>query len=277
MSKEVLISKNIDLLTRDTDQLAPEETKPTEKPDNPRLGILYFCLSGFIFCLNFMCGKVLYEHHPDLSTTQLLVYRSTISIIMLIIYLNKQIKYIMYNSIDAASVPPLATRVITGNIAIFVNFMAVKFFKLTMVAMVINCAPFVSIFLAGPILGEKITLEGFLSLLFAFAGISLMILGSEGTETRPAYTPNTLAYIALLCNPLCIASGTVAMRAMRKLNDNVVSAYMALLLFVVFLPISLISGENLGLWFSFSIVDWVCIIGISAGTIVSQTLRFMAL
>jgi len=63
----------------------------------------------------------------------------------------------MYDSIDAVSVPPLATRVITGNFAIFVNFMAVKFFKLTMVAMVINCAPLVTLFLAGPVLGEKIT------------------------------------------------------------------------------------------------------------------------
>jgi len=77
---------------------------------------------------------------------------------MLLVYLNKQIKFIMYDSVDAASVPPLATRVITGNFAIFVNFMSVKFFKLTMVAMVINCAPLVTLFLAGPILKEKVTL-----------------------------------------------------------------------------------------------------------------------
>lgn len=64
----------------------------------------------------------------------------------------------MYDSVDAASVTPLATRVITGNFAIFVNFMSVKFFKLTMVAMIINCAPLVTLFLAGPILGEKVTL-----------------------------------------------------------------------------------------------------------------------
>ncbi len=104
-----------------------------------------------------------------------------------------------------------------------------------------------------------------------------MILGGQSADTRPAYTPGIMAYIALLLNPLCISAGNLAMRAMRKLNDNVVSAYMALSLFVVFLPICIISGENLGLWFEFSFVDWVCLIGISAGTIVSQTLRFMAL
>lgn len=76
---------------------------------------------------------------------------------MLTVYLNKQIKYVMYDSVDAASIPPLATRVITGNFAIFVNFMAVKYFKLTMVAMAINCAPLMTLILAGPILKEKIT------------------------------------------------------------------------------------------------------------------------
>lgn len=96
---------------------------------------------------------------------------------MLLVYLNKRIKYIMYDSVDVASVPPLATRVITGNFAIFVNFMSVKFFKLTMVAMVINCAPFVTLFLAGPILGEKVTSGQVISLFVAFGGITLMILG----------------------------------------------------------------------------------------------------
>lgn len=224
-----------------------------------------------------MCGKVLYEHHPDLGATQLLVYRSSISIVILAAYLNVNLKHIMYDTVDAASVPPLATRVLTGNFAIFVNFMAVKYFKLTMVAMVINCAPFVSFFLAGPILGEKITVAQAVSLLIAFGGLTLMIIGGEGGETRPAYTPTLMAYVALLLNPLCIAAGTLAMRSMRRLNDNVVSVYMALSLFVVFLPICLLSGENLGLWFNFSFVDWICIVSISVGTIISQTLRFMAL
>jgi drug/metabolite transporter (DMT)-like permease len=196
---------------------------------------------------------------------------------MLSVYLNKQIKFVMYDSVDAASIPPLATRVITGNVAIFVNFMAVKFFKLTMVAMAINCAPLVTLILAGPILKEKTTVSQVVSLLFAFGGIAFMILGGDDTERRPAYTPHFLAYVALLMNPICISAGNLAMRAMRKLHDNVVSAYMALSLFVVFFPICLLSGDHLGLFMDFSLIDWCCLIGISAGTILAQTFRFMAL
>ena len=175
---------------------------------------------------------------------------------MMAVYLNKQIKYVMYDSVDSASIPPLATRVITGNFAIFVNFMAVKYFKLTMVAMAINCAPLLTLALAGPILKEKTTVGQIVSLLFAFAGIAFMILGGDSEERRPAYVPHFLAYVALLMNPVCISAGNLAMRAMRKLHDNVVSAYMAISLFLVFLPICLLSGDDLTLWTEFSFVDW---------------------
>lgn len=185
--------------------------KQIEKPDNPPLGIFYFCLSGFIFCLNFLCGKVLFEHHPDLGSSQLMVYRSTVSCLILIVMLNKRLKYIMIDSIDRSSVAPLATRTLTGNLSIFVNFMTVQTFNLTTAAMVINCSPFVTLFLAGPILGEKVGLIDILKLVIAFSAIALVILcGREdknaGTDTN-LVAPTLAAYIALVLNPFCISAG----------------------------------------------------------------------
>ncbi len=113
--------------------------------------------------------------------------------------------------------------------------------------MVINCAPFLSLFLAWSILGEKVKIARIVGLLVAFGGLTLMIVGGKAVEHRPAYTPTTLAYVALLLNPFCISAGTLAMRKMRKLNDSVVSIYMAILHFVVFLPICLLSRVNLGI------------------------------
>jgi hypothetical protein len=143
--------------------------------------------------------------------------------------------------------------------------------------MVINSAPLVTMVLAGPILGERPHLKEAIGLLLALGGVCLMILGGEAPEIMPSRVPTFAAYLALICNPLCIAAGNISMRAMRKLHDNVVSTYMALSIFVVFLPICLVSGDNLALWFNFSILDWICLLGISIGTILSQTLRFMAL
>lgn len=96
--------------------------------ENPKLGILYFCLSGSVFCINFMLTKILYENHPELVVTQLLVYRSVIIMLILALYLNKELKSIMIDTVDEESVPPLITRVITGSFVMFVNYMAVRFF-----------------------------------------------------------------------------------------------------------------------------------------------------
>lgn len=58
----------------------------------------------------------------------------------------------MIDEISPDTLPHLAVRIITGNFAIFVNFMSVKYFALTVVAMIINTAPLLTVFLAGPII-----------------------------------------------------------------------------------------------------------------------------
>lgn len=148
----------------------------------------------------------------------------------------------MYDSVDRGSVPPLISRMITGNFGIFIIVMAAKYFTLTMVAMVINCAPFVSLFLAGPILGEKITISQVATVAIAFSGLALMILGGDQEAKRPAYTPTLLIYIAVICQPFFLSATTLAMRAARKLNESVIATYMAISLLVVFLPICISTG-----------------------------------
>jgi drug/metabolite transporter (DMT)-like permease len=74
--------------------------------------------------------------------------------VLLIFWLNKNIKKVMIDDISPDSLPHLAVRIITGNFAIFVNFMSVKYFALTVVAMIINTAPLLTVFLAGPLLKE---------------------------------------------------------------------------------------------------------------------------
>ena len=173
MSKEILLK------TQDGPPGASSLPTPKFRPDNPKLAITYKILSGIVVCINLLCMKVLYEYNPDLGTAQLLVFRSSLSVLLLFSYHNTHLKYILYDSVDRGSVPPLISRMITGNFGIFIVVMAAKYFTLTVVAMVINCAPFVSLFLAGPILGEKITISQVAVVAIAFSGLALMILGGN--------------------------------------------------------------------------------------------------
>lgn len=228
-------------------------------------------------CINLLCMKVLYERHSDMSPACLIVYRSATSVILLFAYHNTNIKHILYDSVDRGSVPPLISRMISGNFGIFIIVMAAKYFPLTVVAMVVNCAPFVSLFLAGPILGEKITVSQLVTVLIAFSGLALMILGGKEEAQRPAYTPTPMIYFAVFCHPFFVSATTLAMRAARKLNESVIATYMSVSLLVVFLPICLATGQDLSVWKRFSVVDWLCLLEVGAGTVTAQTLLFSAL
>ncbi len=111
-----------------------------------------------------------------------MVYRSVVSCILLAIYLNGNLKNVMFDSVAPDSVPGLAVRTLTGNVAIFINFMSVKYFPLTTVAMMINCAPILTLILVGPILDEKVKLKDAICCIAAFLAIGLVILGNESVE-----------------------------------------------------------------------------------------------
>ena len=64
---------------------------------------------------------------------------------------------------------------------------------------------------------------------------------------------------------------------MKNLPDEVCSCYLALSLLVIYLPVCLVLGQDISLWFTFSLIDWVCLVGISVGTILSQTYRYKAI
>ena len=108
--------------------------------------------------LSFFFAKIIFERHSDLGPCPLLVYRSAISCLMLILILNEDLKLVLIDSITRETIYPLAIRVIAGNFSIFVNFMAVKFFKLTLIAMVINTAPLMTFLLAMIIFKESVTI-----------------------------------------------------------------------------------------------------------------------
>ena len=68
---------------------------------------------------------------------------------------------------------------ISGNFGIFVGLTSVKFFPITIVSMVMNCAPLISICLVGTVLGEVATLAQAVSICLALVGVGLMMFGGN--------------------------------------------------------------------------------------------------
>ena len=64
-----------------------------------------------------------------------------------------------------------------------------------------------------------------------FASVCMVILGSDGQD-RETRASNPLAVIALVCQPILIASGVICMRQMRKMPETTASFYQNLTLAV---------------------------------------------
>ena len=83
-------------------------------------------------------------------------------------------------------------------------------------------------------------------------------------------------YICLVLNPILVAYGTVMMRQMRKLDENVVSCYMNGFAIPVMIGLAYATGGDLSAWKDFEGLEWFCIVALSASVIGSQTFRFIA-
>jgi drug/metabolite transporter (DMT)-like permease len=101
-----------------------------------------------------------------------------ISSLILVVWHNRAIKFIMWDSCKE-QFGPLSIRVACGNASLFINFMAVYYFQLTVCAMVINSAPMLTFFAAQFFFGEKVTLWQVLSLFCAFGGLMLMLWAGD--------------------------------------------------------------------------------------------------
>jgi len=101
---------------------------------------------------------------------------------------------------------------------------ALKYFPLTVVSMVGNLSPLLTVVLAYFILGEKLTVEKAVQLVLAFIAVTMMVLGGNESSLK-LYTDNIFALVVLLLNPVAISFGMIAMRSMRSTEEWTVSSY----------------------------------------------------
>jgi len=144
--------------------------------------------------------------------------------------------------------------------------------------MVNNSATFVILILGWAVLSEKFTLSYLTTLSVSFIGTIVVLLGTDHSASSPEATESHLAsLLILLCNPIIIAAGVIAMRKMRKMHESVITTYMNLMLLTIMLVIVYASGSNLTPWYSFTWLDWVALVGLSTSNVGSQIFRFRAI
>ena len=73
----------------------------------------------------------------------------------------------------------------------------------------------------------------------------------------------SLKYSALVLNPIFYAYGTIMMRQMKNLDENVVSAYSNFWSIPVLVAVCLATGSDLSVLKDFEILQWFCLVALS--------------
>ena len=81
-----------------------------DEAKNKNTAVVTYILGGVCFCLNGLAAKLLYHKHPEMSSWQLLAYRASVSCVISALMHNKNLKYVMYDSVPQSEIPALVFR-----------------------------------------------------------------------------------------------------------------------------------------------------------------------
>ena len=142
--------------------------------------------------------------------------RSCFALIFQVIFVNKDLKYAVWDSIPRGTSGTLFFRTVQGASTNYINYYTTKFLPLTLIAIVNNLSPLVTVVLAFFLLKERITkFEMWITILMVSCVIIVVLSENPSSTTVQAQTDHlvtTLLYASLLINPVLIASGSIAMR-----------------------------------------------------------------
>ena len=147
-----------------------------------------------------------------------------------------------------------------------INYSVTKYLPLTLIAIVNNMGPLVTIVLAFFILKERIKSFEVVMILLTLVGVlTVVIFTDPNTEDSSSASASTtlmiVLYTALFLNPFLVAGGSISMRKMKKFHDATVSFYLNLSIGVSSLIIILAFGANFTPIKNFDWQSWLLSIG----------------
>ena len=258
------------------------DLKLLEKGDQPVKGMLYYIVYTILYSLCFLCAKYLYDRNPDLNPFQMLMLRSGFALLFQLVIVNKELKKAVWDGVDKKSAGPLVFRSIQGTMTNIINYSVTKYLPLTMIAIVNNMGPLVTLVFAYFLLKERIKRFEILMIALTVAGVLVVVISADpsASDSSTTATSSTFKYVlygCLFCNPILVAGGSISMRKMKKFHEAVVSFYLNWSIGLTSLILVLALGLDFGVIARFDWVSWLLSIGTGLTALTSQTCRFIAL
>jgi len=213
----------------------------------------------------------------------LVALRGVISTIWCLLWVNKNVKRYVWDDVSSNQFSELCKRAIQGSLLVFVQFSVAKYLSLVYIGLAQNIAPLVTIVMSYFMIGEKLKPIDIFLIIITCAGVTLITLGfghtkAELNEVDDAQAP-LLAKLGALTVPFLLSYGNILMSKLKGLNENTVSLYMNPATAVLMIMLTYAEGLDFAIFGEarFDRFAWAIMIGISVLSVVTQTLKFVAL
>jgi len=224
---------------------------------------------------------VLYARAGEsLHAFQLLLGRSIWVIVLTIVYYNCNLKKYTYDTVKGQSKKALTFRTLQSSLSNIIKNWAPKYIPLTIISIIGNLGPMVTVVLAFFLLKEKLKkVELWVMLATLVCIVVVIVAGTDQTVESQDVNPTVihLVYLALILNAFLSAGGTIAMRKMKKFHESVVSWYSNWAVLIVSIVVMLVTGQSFTIFETFTWYEHLLLFSTGILTLASQTFRFKAL
>ena len=225
-------------------------------------------------------AKLLFDSQPKFKPEMSLIMRSFWSLLILLLLINFNFKKVMYDSVNKSDYPFLLFKTFSSTLIQIINMFSSKYIPLTIIGVVNNLSPMVTVLLAFLFLGERLRVLDLVLLGLLAAGIFTIVLGASKTANPQEKTISQAPwlYVALFINPFLVASGTIISRKLKHIHEYVNAVYVNLSTIIFNWLIMLTYHEKLlPVLGHFSAVDWVYTVMQGVCAVNNQVFRFKAL
>lgn len=203
--------------------------------------------------------------------------RSIFVVIILVLYLNKDLKKVLIDSASQNKVM-MAVTIMTGSMRTIITYTAVRFFTLTTITIFANLGPVLAAVLGICWLGESATMMKFICIVLSFTGALCMTLAAVAdkqkqrdleNEGNVLIDTNPWLHLAMMfAYPIVIGINDNTKRKLKGLHENARTLYMAPCLIVICSLAIHYQGVGFDFVYNFSLKTYLMLVFISGFNVI---------
>ena len=175
-------------------------------------------MSSIVFlAISQVFSKTQFNRYPDMGVHQYIMLRAAAQIFFQILVANFYFKKYIWDDLTARDFRQLSWRCLFGFFALTFQIVAVKNLPLVLIALVMNTMPLFTALFGFFLLGETLKILEKICLVISFAGVAVMITGSNlsfSTESN-LYTYSVFTITALVLVPILLSLVTILLRTLK--------------------------------------------------------------